>query len=123
MEDLLAISRALSDEHRVRALLALERGELCVCQLIELLGLAPSSVSRHLRMLHDAGLLVARKQGRWLYYRRITQEEHASRRAALGAIAWVDEALGRSTAIRSDRQSLRAIRKTELTELCACYSR
>jgi ArsR family transcriptional regulator len=63
------ILKALADESRVRALLALRRGELCVCQLIALLGLAPSTVSKHLAVLRQAGLVVARKQGRWIYYR------------------------------------------------------
>jgi DNA-binding transcriptional ArsR family regulator len=47
MESILAITRALSDENRVRALLALGDQEVCVCQLIELLQLAPSTVSTY----------------------------------------------------------------------------
>jgi len=50
-------------------LYALRHGELCVCQLIELMGLSPSTVSKHLSILRDAGLLDSRKDGRWVYYR------------------------------------------------------
>jgi len=48
MRELLAITNALADESRVRALVALTRGRLCVCQIAELLQLAPSTVSKHL---------------------------------------------------------------------------
>ena len=69
IKQVVAIAKALSDPHRVRALMALRGGELCVCQIIELLGLSPSSVSRHMTLLRDAGLLESRKDSRWVYYR------------------------------------------------------
>ena len=70
MRSFIAITSALSDPNRVRVLMALhKRGELCVCQIVELLGLAPSTVSKHLFILKSAGLVDARKQGRWMYYR------------------------------------------------------
>jgi ArsR family transcriptional regulator len=69
MDNFIAITKALSDPHRVRALLALRRGELCVCQIIELLGLAPSTISKHMSILKQAGLVVSRKDSRWVYYR------------------------------------------------------
>jgi|GEM_PF-505020 len=69
MNDFLAISKALSDESRVRTLLCLRGGERCVCQIVELLGLAPSTVSKHLFLLRHAGLIEARKAGKWMHYR------------------------------------------------------
>ena len=69
MDDFVAITKALSDPHRVRALLALRKGELCVCQIIELLGLAPSTISKHMSILKQAGLVDSRKDSRWVYYR------------------------------------------------------
>ena len=68
MRDFMAIVKALADENRVRALMALRERELCVCEIIELLGLAPSTVSKHLSILYQAGLLESRKDGRWVYY-------------------------------------------------------
>jgi ArsR family transcriptional regulator len=44
-------------------------GELCVCQLIKMLGLAPSTVSKHMSILRQARLVQARKEGKWMYYR------------------------------------------------------
>ena len=69
MRGFLQIARALSDENRVRALLALRGGELCVCQIIRMLGLAPSTVSKHMAILAQADLIECRKRGRWHYYR------------------------------------------------------
>lgn len=60
---------ALSDETRLRLLMAVRNGERCVCELIELVQLAPSTVSKHLSLLRDAGWVDARKEGRWVYYR------------------------------------------------------
>ena len=69
ISNFMAITRALADENRVRVLLALEKGELCVCQIVELLDLAPSTVSKHMAILKQARLVRARKEGRWVYYR------------------------------------------------------
>src|ERR1051326_789220 len=54
MKEFMAITKALSDPNRVRVLLALRRGELCVCQITELFGFAPSTVSRPLSILRAA---------------------------------------------------------------------
>ncbi len=69
MEDILAIATALSDRTRLRLLLSLRDCELCVCQLVEFIGLADSTVSRHMSILKSAGLVDARKSGRWVYYK------------------------------------------------------
>jgi ArsR family transcriptional regulator, arsenate/arsenite/antimonite-responsive transcriptional repressor len=68
MRDLMAVLKALADENRVRALAALVPGELCVCQIVELLGLAPSTVSKHMAILRHARLVESRKEGRWMFY-------------------------------------------------------
>lgn len=69
IEEFTGITKALSDQHRVRAFMALLRGELCACQIIELLSLAPSTVSKHMSILVTAGLVESRKDSRWVYYR------------------------------------------------------
>gem|GEM_PF-5046383 len=48
----------------------LAEGELCACEITDVLGLAPSTISAHLAELRTAGLIVARKTGRWVYFRR-----------------------------------------------------
>ena len=63
------ITKALADRQRLRLMMLLRPGEVCACRLVETLGLAPSTVSRHLSLLCDAGLVQGRRQGRWTYYR------------------------------------------------------
>jgi len=69
MREILSITKALGDETRVRALLSVKDGELCLCQIIEVLGLAPSTVSKHMNVLQQAGLVQRRKRGKWHFYR------------------------------------------------------
>ncbi len=63
------VFRALSDQTRLRILSLLRGGELCVCHLVAVLGVPQPTASRHLSYLRRAGLVVARKQGLWSYYR------------------------------------------------------
>ena len=69
MQDTLLTAKALAETGRLRVLsVLLDRQELCVCQITALLGLATATVSRHMSLLHAAGLVRSRKQGRWVYY-------------------------------------------------------
>jgi ArsR family transcriptional regulator len=61
--------RAFSDRTRLRVLHLLRDGERCVCELVDALGVPQPKVSRHLAYLRRAGLVLARKQGLWSYYR------------------------------------------------------
>ncbi len=117
MREFIGIAKALADENRARTLMFLERGELCVCQIIEMLGLAPSTVSKHLSILHQAGLVESRKQGRWIYYR----QTDAPSPCAAAALDWANNCLGRDRRVRADRKQLRPVRKADLKELCECY--
>src|SRR5512140_813173 len=63
------IFRALDDPNRLRILKMLEAGELCLCEVREVLNLSSSSVSKHLTILRDAGLILDRKDGRWVNFR------------------------------------------------------
>ncbi|MCQ8893614.1 MAG: metalloregulator ArsR/SmtB family transcription factor [Methanolinea sp.] len=65
-----AIFKALSDETRLRIYILLGRGELCVCHIQAALGTTQTKVSRHLGVLRNAGLVTARREGLWIYYRR-----------------------------------------------------
>lgn len=118
MKDFLAVTKALSDENRVRALAALARGELCVCQIIELLGLAPSTVSKHMAVLHQAGLVEIRKEGRWTYYRIAEEPDLPCARTAL---AMTLECLAKDERIRGDARRIKGIRRMSRDDLCAHY--
>jgi ArsR family transcriptional regulator len=60
--------RAFSDRTRLRILHMLRGGELCVCDIVAVLGVPQPKASRHLAYLRRAGLVAARKQGQWSYY-------------------------------------------------------
>jgi ArsR family transcriptional regulator, arsenate/arsenite/antimonite-responsive transcriptional repressor len=63
-----ALFHALSDETRLEVVLLLLDGERCVCDLMDDLGMAQSRLSWHLKTLSDAGIISARREGRWNYY-------------------------------------------------------
>jgi ArsR family transcriptional regulator len=65
----LKVMKALADGNRVRIIKMLQVRELCVCELRAALGLAQPSVSKHLRILEEAGLVERRKDGPWVNYR------------------------------------------------------
>jgi ArsR family transcriptional regulator len=60
--------RVLSDETRLKILAFLQADELCVCEIVDALEKPQSTVSHHLFLLQNAGLIKARKQGRWNMY-------------------------------------------------------
>lgn len=119
MRSYLAITKALSDETRVRALMSLADGELCVCQIIELLGLSPSTVSKHMSVLQQAQLVERRKEGRWHYYRLAGAKAPPIVRRAL---RWTVQSLEGENAIVSDAEALCGVRETDRQELTTCYS-
>ena len=120
MRNITNITKALSDENRVRALMMLCQGELCVCQLIQMLGLAPSTVSKHMSILYQAGLVDARKEGRWNYYRPADED---APEFILEAIRWVQKSLAKDKKIVADNRQLKLVCKMKKDELCACYER
>lgn len=115
MRAFLQVTKALADENRLRLVLALRRGELCVCQLTELLALAPSTVSRHLALLQQAGLVRGRKDGRWVYFALPGRDAPLLIREALD---WVAQSLGRGPEAAADARRLRDILREDPSELC-----
>jgi ArsR family transcriptional regulator len=115
MRDFMYITKALADETRVRILMALRGGELCVCQITELFGLAPSTMSKHLSILHQAGLVESRKADRWVYYRLPGREASGVVRSSLG---WVAKSIEEEPRILNDDKQLKKILKTDPAELC-----
>jgi ArsR family transcriptional regulator len=111
------ITKALSDGNRVRILMALSvTEELCVCHINDLLALAPSTVSKHLFLLKNAGLLSARKDGRWMYYR--LNKGLGAPALVADALEWVIQALSDDPAIIADRQRLKEILSTPIQTAC-----
>jgi DNA-binding transcriptional ArsR family regulator len=114
----LALSKALSDPTRVRILAALDQDELCLCQIVELFGLAPSTLSKHVDLLSTAGLVRRRKQGRWHYFRLAGDGAPDEVRQAL---EWALGTIRYDLVIREDAKRLRKILKKDPQEIVACY--
>jgi ArsR family transcriptional regulator len=115
MKEFMAITRALSDASRVRTLLALKLGELCVCQITELFGFAPSTVSKHLSILQQAGLVRSRKSERWVYYRL---PDKAAPVVVREALDWVHKSLAKTDEAAADAKKLKKILQTDLAVIC-----
>lgn len=114
MQLTLTVSKALADSNRVRIVAALmQREELCVCQVTELLGLATATVSRHMSILRGARLVQSRKKGRWVYC-RLSGDFPCSLRV------WLEESLSDSPEIEADRAALGDILACDPEELCRC---
>ena len=115
MNDLMDVLKALADANRLRALRALQGGELCVCRLIALLDLAPSTVSKHLSILRAARLVESRKEGRWLYYRP-TSGSRISSTSQMLSLVFAE--MDRTSQGREDQRKLARICHEDAESLC-----
>ena len=115
LETFETVSKAVADPARARILKHLEGGELCVCQITELFGFAPSTVSKHLSILHHAHLILSRKSKRWVYYRLPEKPVTIAVREALD---WVHKSLAKTDAAKADAKKLEKILKTDLAVIC-----
>ena len=110
MEEILNAIKALADRHRIRALSALYGQELCLCNLQDLLGLVPSSVSRHMAILQEAGFVTSRKNGKWTYFSLAPLEGNAP---GISLLRWVLESLEEDPATLADRERVRQLKKKD----------
>lgn len=112
LSHLVDVSKALAHPARLRILAMLRDGDLCVCQLTAILGLASSTVSGHLADLRRTGLLTEEKRGRWVHYQLAGDEPLAHLLAdILGAIKDDPQ-------ISDDRQLVLALRRVPNEVLC-----
>ncbi len=120
MRFLMTVLKALADKNRARILVAVQGRELCVCQIVELLGLAQSTVSKHLSILNQARLVEARKDGRWIFYRAAGPDSPVEARE-LAAV--VSRLLATDPVAAEDAKRLGQILKMDRDELCRRQSR
>lgn len=66
--DIAKVFKAFCDERRIEILKLLLNGEKCACKLLEELNIGQSTLSHHMRILCDSGVVVGRKDGKWTYY-------------------------------------------------------
>jgi DNA-binding transcriptional ArsR family regulator len=112
LDTAVAVARALGHPARLRAVAMLRSGELCVCQVTAVLGLAPSTVSLHLRELKRAGVVSERKQGRWVHVGLSDDSE---------ARSWIDLAVaaaGPDVQLVRDAAVVDELRRVPVEDLC-----
>ena len=68
-EQFVGIMESLSDPIRINILELMMNGEICVCDIVKVTGLAQSKISYHIKILKDSGLICDRQEGRWVYYK------------------------------------------------------
>ena len=116
MFNFMTIARALTDENRVRILMALRDREMCVCQVTGFLDLSPSTTSKHLSILKQARLIESRKKGRWVHYR--LADEQSSLPVVRGALQWLAASVAESAVVHEDAHRTAAILERERS-MCA----
>jgi ArsR family transcriptional regulator len=85
LDDLDAVFRGFADPTRIRILSLLAAGELCVCDLVDILGLPQPAVSRHLAYLRRMGLVEATREAKFAHY-RLAEPAHAVHRSLINCV-------------------------------------
>ena len=118
LEDLLTALRGAGEETRLRILALLSHGELAVAELTQILGQSQPRVSRHLRLLAEAGLIERRREGAWAFFRLARGGLGAGLGAELAGflLARIDEA---DAAFAADREGLELIRRRRAEQAAA----
>ena len=111
MNELLSKLKALSDSNRLRIVGALlHTEELCACQIIEFLKISGATISRHLSILVNSGILKSRKDGRWVFYSLDKTDDLL--------LEYLDKNIERSAKFAKDKESLKKITSQAPEEIC-----
>lgn len=94
--------QALGDDTRLRLLNLMSDREICVCYFVEILGQAQPKISRHLAYLRRAGMVVARREGKWMHYRIATPANRGAAQVLRQTLEWLNE----DRAMQADRARL-----------------
>src|ERR1700733_14097348 len=116
MDQLLAILRAAGDATRLRLFLILKEAELTVSELTQILGQSQPRISRHLKLLCDAGLLQRFKEGSWVFYRAVDRGPRAQLGATLSELAAHEP-----DTLEGDRKRLAAVRERRAAQAAAFF--
>jgi len=116
MNNVLNLFKALSDKNRLRVVYTLTQyEELSACQIIELLQVTGATVSRHLSILINSGLVENRKEGRWVYFKLRNMNEDDDFQQI---IDWIKKNISKTIDAESDIQKVKKIIAWDLEELC-----
>jgi ArsR family transcriptional regulator len=89
--DLALLFAALSDRTRLRLLNLMDGREVCVCYFVEILGQSQPKISRHLAYLRRAGVVAARREGKWMHYKIVVPSHSGAARILRETLAVVRE--------------------------------
>ena len=116
MRDLVKVFKALSDETRIRLIKLLQQRELCVCELMQVLDMTQSRVSRNLGILKDAGLVRDRRDGLWVHY---SLNEDSFNECAAPLLELLKDWANDDESIRRDLEGLsKSVKLSEIEEPC-----
>ena len=94
--------QALGDKTRLRLLNLMGDQEICVCYFVEILGQGQPKISRHLAYLRSAGIVEARREGKWMHYRIVMPPHIGAAQILRQTLAWLKE----EKAMQADRARL-----------------
>jgi len=114
MQALALMLKALSEEIRLRIIALLSGGELCVCDLMAVLDLPQSTISRHLSYLKNAGWVDGERRGVWMYYRLSEERDPGQQELRQAVLALLAE----EARVKEDRQKLISFLQTKKVNAC-----
>jgi ArsR family transcriptional regulator, arsenate/arsenite/antimonite-responsive transcriptional repressor len=115
MEQLVQLYKALSEEMRLRIMMLLTHGELCVCDLMAILDEAQSKVSRHLAYLKHSGMVKSKRDGLWMHYSLKDSMESV----AQAQISFLKRQLTSADWFQKDMKKMEEVKKQKLCETTA----
>ena len=115
MRDTLQVFKALSDETRLRILHLLQKQELCVCELVDILGMEQSRISHQLQIQKNARLVNDRRERKWIVYSLNTQDDGSYHREIFHLLKAF---LGDDETVREDESRLKLCLKDGVRERC-----
>jgi ArsR family transcriptional regulator len=119
MEHMAEQFKALADPTRLRIVRLLLHGELCVCDLMEALGIPQSSISRHMAVLKRGGWVRGKRCGKWIHYLLVETGDPLCTEVRAGVLAALREELARLPQAREDHARLLAYLETKQPDDCA----
>jgi ArsR family transcriptional regulator, arsenate/arsenite/antimonite-responsive transcriptional repressor len=108
------VFRALADPNRLRIVKMLEQRELCVCEVREVLALSNSTVSKHLSILHDAGLITQAKEAKWVNYSLNVKSENQFVRSVISALK---TSLAEDETVLKDSKSVNRVDRNKICQV------
>ena len=115
MRDTLQVFKALSDETRLRILHLLQKQELCVCELVDILKMEQSRISHQLQILKNARLVNDRREGKWIVYSLNTRDDGSCNREVFHLLKTV---LDNDEIVQEDEHRLKLCLKSGVRERC-----